>query len=447
MTAHEAESNTAGTPPTELDERANTDLEKEAPGRSSSESSPGPRPTTSQREPPNGGVRAWLVVVGATASQICTFGYIQSFGIYEQYYQANQLKHETPSNISWIGSLQLCLLFLLGMVSGPLFDRYGARVVLIPSSIIMVFSAMMTSLCKEYYQFILAQGILSGFASGMIFTPVVSAVGQYFTTRRALAMGTVVSGSSLGGVIFPAALNRLFNNSTVGFGWAQRIVGFIMLPLLIFTCLTVKEFSPHRQGAIFLPKAFKSGPYIFANIGFFTTLLGMYTPIFFLVTYAVSHGASVPMAMYMVCILNAASFIGRTSSGYFADKFGRYNAMVVSTIAAAILEFCWIATHNNAGIIMFAIVFGVLTGAVVSLYSPCIAEVTPNRSDIGTYLGMGMAFSSLAGLTGSPINGAMIEHYGDYWQAAVFSGMMTVAGAIANTIARFWLDKRVFVKV
>ncbi|KAI9838874.1 MAG: hypothetical protein M1819_004081 [Sarea resinae] len=427
-----------------LQEKRSEDLEQ---GRSpNSTQNSIPRPAKGQAAP-NGGLRAWSVVLGATMSQMCTFGYIQSFGVYQQYYQRNFLSSETPSNISWIGSLQVCLLFLSGLLSGPLFDRYGARAVLIPASITMVFSVMMTSLCRKMYEFILAQGILGGFACGMIFTPVVSAAGQYFTTRRALAMGLVTSGASIGGVIWPIVLNRLLNFSTIGFGWTVRIVGFIMLPLLATTCALVIEWAPRRKGRdILLPAAWKNVPYVFANIGFFTTLLGLYTPIFYLVTYSVAHGMSLNMAFYEVSIYNAGSFLGRTTAGTLADRFGRFNMMILTDLASAILIFCWIAATSNAGITVFAVFFGIMSGAVVSLYSPCVAECATSPSDIGTYLGMGMGFCSLAGLTGTPMNGAMIRNFGTYWQASVFSGLMVIVGTCSNVVSRLWLNKKIFAK-
>ena len=77
----------------------------------------------------------------------------------------NQLSSETPSAISWIGSIQV--FFLLGgtCFGGPLFDRFGAKVIW-PSAALYIFAIFMTSICKELYQFVLAQGILAGIAMG-----------------------------------------------------------------------------------------------------------------------------------------------------------------------------------------------------------------------------------------------------------------------------------------
>lgn len=48
----------------------------------------------------------------------------------------------------------------------------------------------MTSLCKEFWQFILAQGILGGLAMGMTMAPGMAATGQYFNKKRGAAMGS-----------------------------------------------------------------------------------------------------------------------------------------------------------------------------------------------------------------------------------------------------------------
>jgi hypothetical protein len=96
---------------------------------------------TSEKEPPNapgagsapdGGVRAWLVAAGAASVFLCTLGLANSFGTFEEYYLTHQLKGNTASAISWIGSLQSFLQFFSGMLGGPLFDRFGAKVRWLP---------------------------------------------------------------------------------------------------------------------------------------------------------------------------------------------------------------------------------------------------------------------------------------------------------------------------
>lgn len=81
-----------------------------------------------------------------------------------------------------------------------------------------VVSIMLTSVCKEYHQFVLAQGILGGLSNGMTIFPAMSAGPQYFNKRRAAAMGIGIAGSSLGGVVWPIVLSKMLNETELGFG-------------------------------------------------------------------------------------------------------------------------------------------------------------------------------------------------------------------------------------
>lgn len=62
----------------------------------------------------------------------------------------------------------------------------------------MVFGMFMTSLCKEYWQFVLAQGITVGLGGGCLFVPSIAILPTYFSTHLALAIGVAGSGSGIG---------------------------------------------------------------------------------------------------------------------------------------------------------------------------------------------------------------------------------------------------------
>lgn len=68
----------------------------------------------------------------------------------------------------------------------------------------------------------------------------------WFKKKRGAALGLVVTGSSLGGVIFPIMVVNLIPQ--VGFGWAMRLCAFLILALLIFANLTVRSrIAPTRR--------------------------------------------------------------------------------------------------------------------------------------------------------------------------------------------------------
>ena len=306
---------------------------------------------------------------------------------------------------------------------------------------------MMTSLCKEYYQFMLAQGILGGMMQGIMFPPAMAAVGHYFHARRGIAMGVAVAGSSLGGVIFPIALGRMFVNPTLGFGWTVRIIGFIILALVLVAMALIRPRLPPRHGQIIILSAFKDFSYTSLVIALFLLLWGMYTPFFYLTEYAIAHGMSQNLASYMLAILNAASFFGRVLPGLLADFAGNFNTLLCSGSVTGILLLCWIACKHNAAIIVYAALYGFFSGAIISLMTPCIASRAPTPRHIGTYIGMGMTVIALAGLSGTPITGAMIDRYHSYTPAAIFSGVSCLAGTVLAFVSKLSINKNPVAKV
>jgi len=87
---------------------------------------------------------------------------------------------------------------VVGAVAGPIYDAGYFRELLIGGSVMLVLGQMMLSLCKEYWQVLLAQAFCIGIGCGALFVPSVAILSTYFTTRLATAMGLAAAGSSVG---------------------------------------------------------------------------------------------------------------------------------------------------------------------------------------------------------------------------------------------------------
>lgn len=119
-------------------------------------------------------------------------------GIFQLYYHDTMLKEQTSSDLAWITTLQIFLLFMFGPAVGKLIDVYGCRRTLPPFSIMAVFSVCMLSLCTKYWQVMLAQGVAFGLAAAGLSLPAMATATQWFSTKKGLAVGIVSAGSSLG---------------------------------------------------------------------------------------------------------------------------------------------------------------------------------------------------------------------------------------------------------
>jgi hypothetical protein len=67
---------------------------------------------------PNGGLRAWLQVLGSFFLFCNTWGVTNTYGVFQTYYELDLLRNSNPSAISWIGSIQAFLLMLVGALTG-----------------------------------------------------------------------------------------------------------------------------------------------------------------------------------------------------------------------------------------------------------------------------------------------------------------------------------------
>ncbi|KAI1101419.1 MFS general substrate transporter [Jackrogersella minutella] len=397
-------------------------------------------------EAPDGGFRAWLVTIGASCIFFSALGFSNAFGVFEQYYLTHQLEGQSPDDVAWIGSLAMFLQFLSGNIGGPLFDRFGAWVIR-PAAVLYVFSVMMTSLCNEYWQFMLAQGVLMGTVMGFLQFPAMAAVSQFFTKRRAAALGVVIAGSSVGGVVIPIALSKMLNGTSIGFGWSVRIIGFIMIPLLGFSCVAITTRLPPRTATFFIWHAFKEPKFLLLTFAFFSMLLGAFTPLFYIPTYAVSKGVDPTLASYLLAIINAASTFGRVIPGVLADKFGRLNIFSIGGFATGIVILCWVKVETTAALIVYSIVIGFASGTVVSGASAALTECSEDPRDLGSYIGMGMGISSFAALIGPPVNGVFISKYGGFLQVSIFSGVMVLVGAVIVLAAKATTSKGVLGRI
>jgi predicted MFS family arabinose efflux permease len=137
----------------------------------------------------------------------------------------------------------------------------------------------------------------------------------------------------------------------------------------------------------------------------------------------------------MIC--GKASIFGRTIPGFIADRFGRFNTMIVTSYTSAILVLAlWIPARGNTPLILFAAFYGFSSGAFVSLAPALIAQISDIRQ-IGVRTGTMFAVISIAALIGSPIGGVLNSAQGgSYLHLQIFCGVMMMAGSTVFILAR-----------
>lgn len=247
----------------EKDISSSEEEEEEEPEESSGSDNIHPSPTKSSSSSsssnidphgafyPEGGTRAWLVVLGSFSGMVAALGIMNTIGVYESYLARHQLASYSTSSIGWILSIYVFLAFGAGLVIGPIFDVHGPRWLLFAGSILIILATMLLGVCTQYWHFILVFGILAGVGTALIFTPTIAAVGHFFYEKRGNATGLAAMGGAIGGIVFPLMLQDLFPK--VGWGWATRIQGFVFVVLLVLANLLVRSRLPPKPNQSIMP--------------------------------------------------------------------------------------------------------------------------------------------------------------------------------------------------
>lgn len=124
-------------------------------------------------------------------------GLTNAFGVFQTYYQ-QRFPDQRPDIIALIGCIQSFMTVFGSFLAGPLWDAGYCKMLIGVGSALTALGYFMTSISKEFWQVMLAQGLVAGIGSCLCFVVVAAAVPQYFTTKLALAVGAAAAGSGLG---------------------------------------------------------------------------------------------------------------------------------------------------------------------------------------------------------------------------------------------------------
>ena len=342
-------------------------------------------------------------------------------------------------------------MIVVGVISGPLYDMGYLRTLVYTGTFLSVLGLMMTSIASEYYQIFLSMGVCVGLGSGCLFVPSVAIVSTYFSTKRAAATGLTAAGGSvgkldakslrpgvdenIGGVIFPIVFRRL--QTQVGYGWAIRVIAFIVLATMGVSAAVLKpRILPAKKRTLIDIRAFKEGPYVLFSVALFMIFIGLYIPFFYIPSFSMLElHLNKDLSFYMLAIMNGASIFGRIGPNILADKVGALNVLIPFTFIAGGLAFAWIALENLAGVIVFSILYGFFSGAIVSLPPSALVILSPDLSVIGTRLGMCFSFAGFGLLIGNPIAGVLLNSDAGYAGLESFCGATVLAGFVFMSLA------------
>lgn len=416
-------------------------------------------------EYPDGGLRAYLVVLGSFCGAVTCLGIINSVGAIQAYVSIHQLKDLSAASISWIFSIYLSLTYALGLFTGPIFDYKGARMLLLVATLFIFGGLMGAASSTKVYHFILSF-ICLGIGNGVGLTPVIGVLNHWFLKKRGFVTGLVTSGGSVGGLCFPLLLRFLFDK--YGYVLALRILAFIGGACMLIALFTLKErvlrlkvskdrtenpivvwkrngSLPHFNHLALLDQLSKATrkhrdkTFVLSIVGAFCTELSLVLIVTYFVTYIIAQGIPESTGYLLLAIWNACSTPGRIIPGIISDHLGKFNVHIFMIFGESVCIFAiWLAFgHNLNALYVYSCIGGFFQGLISGMIPACLAQISA-VSEFGERYGLLNFFLSFGNLIVIPIGAAIIDDGSvhNYNMFVVLVGCLMVTGTLFYYLSR-----------
>lgn len=401
----------------------------------------------------------WVMVIIATCVLVAYATAVYTFGIF-------LIPLTTEFNwdrgaLSGAYSLKFLLGGLLSILTGRISDKYGPRPLIITAGLTTGMGFLLMSQVTSLWQVYISWGLLFGVTASCCWVPLMSTIPRWFAKKRGMAIGITAAGFGLGSMIWPPLAQWLISS----YGWRQafKILGLIAF-IIMFPLAQFMKHSPQRiglrpygedggvedkqslastAGGFSFTQAIKTGRFWFFGSIMFCFFFCLQVIMVHIAPYAVDIGISAIVAASMLSIIAAASVIGRFSAGFICDKVGLRRPLVACLVTAT-LALIWLLFAKEIWMFyVFAVIFGVAYGGIISLQSLVTAELF-GLSSLGIVFGSLMFFGTIGGAIGPPLAGTIFDVTGGYNLAFL---ICVIIGALAIIFSLILLKARAGVAV
>lgn len=362
--------------------------------------------TIQSTQAPRGIFHGWFVVAAAFAVMFVGFGSAYTFSAFLEPLQRDF--GASRGSISLVFSIAGFLYFALGLISGPLADRFGSRPLAVAGMILVAIGLAAASVARSLVEVYLAYGLGVGIGVGCAYVPAIGAVQRWFVRRRGFASGLAVSGIGLGTLTMPPLASLLI--ASVGWRGAYLALGATTLMLGGGLALLIENDPKNRglgpdgdppheasaatnAGGASVREAVRSTRFVGLYMSCLVCSFGAFVPFVHLVPYARDYGVAASLAVLLLGMIGAGSTAGRFFLGALADRTGRDRSLIMVLIGMAFAMVIWAVAANVWVLAAFAFVYGVFYGGWVAVLPAVVMDHFGGRSVSGI---IGVLYTSVA---------------------------------------------------
>ena len=309
-----------------------------------------------------------------------------------------------------------------GVVMGRLADRFGMAVPALLASLCLPAGLLFAARATELWHFSVSLGVLCGlFGMAATFAPVASDISHWFTARRGLAVGVVISGTYVAGAIWPPVLQHFIDT----YGWRSTFHGLGNLTLVTMLPLTALLYRPahvdhddgpashgggRRRRSLGFSSRSLQGLLCLAGVG---CCAAMAMPQVHIVPLVIDLGFEAVDGARMLALMLGFGVVSRLVSGWISDRIGGLMALLAGSAGQGLVIFGFLFADGLTALYVLAVAFGLSQGGIVPSYTIIVRALFPAR-EAGWRIGTTMMFTVSGMALGAWLAGALYDLTGNY---------------------------------
>jgi len=389
----------------------------------------------------------WLVVAAAFAITFVGFGSAYSFSAF-----VGSLQRDfgaSRGSVSLVFSLAGFLYFALGVVSGPLADRWGAKRLAILGMLLVGLGLVLASQARTLVEVYAAYGLGVGLGVGFAYVPAIGVVQRWFVKRRGFASGLAVSGIGVGTLAMPPLASLLIGS----IGWRGAyltlgaLVAIVGVGMATFIANDPRDRGTSPDGEPWdvnapatatkgasLNEAVRTRHFIGLYVACLISGFGVFVPFVHLVPYALDHHINQASAVLLLAAIGVGSTVGRFILGDIADRTGRQAFLVAMFVGMAASLAIWVVATSFWPLAFFALLYGLFYGGWVAILPAVVMDYFGGRNVSGI---IGILYTSVAigTLAGPSAAGFAFDVSGSYTLPIIASAIADVIAAVIAALA------------
>ena len=382
------------------------------------------------------GGRGWIVAFAGCAINTWTFGVFYAFAT-----ALEQMVDEFNASLSGIAaffSVTTFLFFAVGMLAGPLADRFGARRLVAVGAFLMGGGLWLTAQVESLLAGIVIYGLGVGLGIGSYLVPLSVATGAWFEKHRTLALGINTVGIGLGTLILVPFAEWLIRTA----GWRSAFELMGIGSAIVYAVVALLSFRPPTPPASVsvsisaARRAVRKSEFWRLYAAGLLMSVALFIPFVFLVQYAKEQGIASSTAAFLITSLGLGSVLGRLGLGVLGMRLGVLPLIIMCFGIQPIAYVLWLLSGSNyLLLLLFAGLLGVGYGGFVALSPVAMAGIF-GLEGLGGVLGVQYTSAGIGALIGPIAAGAIIDATGSYTVAII--GAIVVSLAATVSVLPMW---------